>query len=32
VPKVTFKNRRPTLSNKNKTIFVGIYTLECLFL
>jgi hypothetical protein len=32
VPKVTFKNRRLTLRNKNKTIFVGIYTLECLFL
>jgi hypothetical protein len=29
---VTFKNRRPTLMNKNKTIFIGIYTLECLFL
>jgi hypothetical protein len=32
VPKVTFKNRRPDLRNKNKTIFVDIYTLECLFL
>jgi hypothetical protein len=32
VPKVTFKNRRPNLRNKNKTIFIGIYTLECLFL
>jgi hypothetical protein len=32
VPKVTFRNRRPTLRNKNKTIFIGIYTLECLFL
>jgi hypothetical protein len=32
VPKVTFRNRRPTLQNKNKTIFIGIYTLECLFL
>jgi hypothetical protein len=32
VPKVTFRNRGPTLSNKNKTIFIGIYTLECLFL
>jgi hypothetical protein len=30
VPKVTFRNRRPTLRNQNKTIF--IYTLECLFL
>jgi hypothetical protein len=32
VPKVTYRNRRPTLRNKNKTIFIGIYTLECLFL
>jgi hypothetical protein len=32
VPKVTFRNRRPILSNKNKTIFIGIYTLKCLFL
>jgi hypothetical protein len=32
VPKVTFRNRRPTLRRKNKTIFIGIYTLECLFL
>jgi hypothetical protein len=32
VPKVTFSNRRPTLRNKIKTIFVNIYTLECLFL
>jgi hypothetical protein len=32
VPKVTFRNRRPTLKNKNKTIFIVIYTLECLFL
>jgi hypothetical protein len=32
VPKVTFRNRRPTLRNKNKTIFIDIYTLECLFL
>jgi hypothetical protein len=32
VPKVTFRNRRPTPRNKNKTIFIGIYTLECLFL
>ena len=30
VPKVTFRNRRPNLRNKNKTIF--IYALECLFL
>ena len=28
VPKVTFRNRRPTLRNKNKTIF---YMLGCLF-
>jgi hypothetical protein len=27
-----FRNRRPTPRNKNKTIFIGIYTLECLFL
>jgi hypothetical protein len=32
VPKVTFRNKRPTLRNKNKTIFIKIYTLECLFL
>jgi hypothetical protein len=32
VPKRTFRNRRPTLRNKNKSIFIGIYTLECLFL
>ena len=32
VPKVTIRNRRPTLRNINKTIFIGIYTLECLFL
>jgi hypothetical protein len=32
VPNVTFRNRRPTLRNKNKTIFIGIYTLECMFL
>jgi hypothetical protein len=32
VHEVTCKNRRPTLRNKNKTIFIGIYTLECLFL
>jgi hypothetical protein len=32
VPKVTFRNRRPTPRNKNKIIFIGIYTLECLFL
>jgi hypothetical protein len=32
VPKVTFRNRRPTPRNKNKTIFIGIYTFECLFL
>jgi hypothetical protein len=32
MPKVTFKNRRPIIRNKNKTIFIGIYTLECLFL
>jgi hypothetical protein len=31
VPKVTFRNMRPTLRNK-KTIFIVIYTLECLFL
>jgi hypothetical protein len=30
MPKVTFRNRRPTVRNKNKTIFIGIYTLECL--
>jgi hypothetical protein len=32
VPKVTLRNRRPTIRNKNKTIFIGIFTLECLFL
>jgi hypothetical protein len=32
VPKVTFRNRRPTPRNKNKTIFIDIYTLECLCL
>jgi hypothetical protein len=32
MPKVTFKNRRPNLRNKNKTIFIDIYELECLFL
>jgi hypothetical protein len=32
VPKVTFRNRRLNLRNKNKTIFIGIYMLECLFL
>jgi hypothetical protein len=34
VPKVTFRNRRPTLRNKNKIIFfyIDIYELECLFL
>jgi hypothetical protein len=32
VPKVTFRTRRPTLRSKNKTIFIGIYMLECLFL
>jgi hypothetical protein len=32
VVKVTFWNRRPTLRNKNKTIFIDIYVLECLFL
>jgi hypothetical protein len=32
VLKVTFRNRRPTLRNKNKTIFISIYVLECLFL
>jgi hypothetical protein len=32
LPKVTFRNKRPTPRNKNKTIFIGIYTLECLFL
>jgi hypothetical protein len=32
VPKVTFRNRRPNLRNKNKTIFIGIYVFECLFL
>jgi hypothetical protein len=30
-PKVTFRNMRPNLRNK-KTIFLGIYTLECLLL
>jgi hypothetical protein len=29
---VTFRNRKTTLRDKNKTIFIGIYTLECLFL
>jgi hypothetical protein len=29
---VTPRNRRPNIRNKNKTIFVGIYVLECLFL
>jgi hypothetical protein len=32
VSKVTFRNRKPNLRNKNKTIFIGIYVLECLFL
>jgi hypothetical protein len=32
VPNVTFRNRRPTLRNKIKTIFVNICILECLFL
>jgi hypothetical protein len=32
MPKVTFRNMRPTPRNKNKTIFIGIYTLECLYL
>jgi hypothetical protein len=32
VPKVSFRNRRPLRNKKNKTIFIGIYTLECLFL
>jgi hypothetical protein len=32
VPKGTFMTRRPSLSNKNKTILIGIYTLECLCL
>jgi hypothetical protein len=32
VPKVTFRNRRPILRNKNRTIFIVIYTLEWLFL
>jgi hypothetical protein len=32
VPKVTFRNRRPTLRNKIKTIFVSICMLQCLFL
>jgi hypothetical protein len=32
MPKVTFKNRRPNLMNKNTTIFIDIYELECLFL
>jgi hypothetical protein len=32
VPKVTFRNWRPTLRNKNKTIFIGIYTFVCLCL
>ena len=32
VPKVTFRNRRPNLRNKNKTIFADICMLECLFL
>jgi hypothetical protein len=31
VPKVTFRTRRPNLRNKNKTILIGIYMLECLF-
>ena len=31
VPKLAFRNRRPNLRNKNKTIFF-IYMLECLFL
>jgi hypothetical protein len=32
VPKVTFRTRIPTLRDKNKTIFIGIYALECLSL
>jgi hypothetical protein len=32
VPKVTSRNRRPINRNKYKTIFIGIYMLECLFL
>jgi hypothetical protein len=32
VPKVTFRNRRPNIRNQNKTIFISIYMLECLFL
>jgi hypothetical protein len=32
VPKVTFRNRRPALRNKNKIIFIDIYAFECLFL
>jgi hypothetical protein len=32
VPKLIFRNRRPTLRNKIKTIFVNICMLECLFL
>ena len=32
MPKVTFRNRRPNLRNKSKTIFVDIGMLECLFL
>jgi hypothetical protein len=31
VPKVTFRTRRPTLGDKNKTIFVDICMLECCF-
>jgi hypothetical protein len=29
---VTFWNRRPTLRNKNKTIFIDIYEFECFVL
>jgi hypothetical protein len=32
VPKVTFRNRRPNPRNKNKTIFISVYVLECLLL
>jgi hypothetical protein len=32
VPKVTFKNRRPTLRKKIKTIFINVCMPECLFL
>jgi hypothetical protein len=32
VPKVTFRNRRPNLTNKNKSIYIYIYVFEYLFL